>query len=162
VGLNDGLTWQEIFDGLHESQAQLRLVVARAESGALILDDTYNASPESTLAALNLLDEMDGRRIAVLGDMLELGQYEQEGHWLVGARAAEVVDRLVTVGQRGKLIAHAAAMSGLTEDSILIFENNRQAITYLRKHLEPQDIVLVKGSRGMQMEFIVSALEADQ
>jgi UDP-N-acetylmuramoyl-tripeptide--D-alanyl-D-alanine ligase len=162
VGLNDGLTWQEIFDGLHESQAQLRLVVVRAESGALILDDTYNASPESTLAALNLLDEMDGRRIAVLGDMLELGQYEQQGHELVGARAAEVVDQLVTVGNRGKLIANAASVSGLPSESILIFENNRQAITYLRKHLEARDVVLVKGSRGMEMEVIVSALEAIQ
>ncbi len=162
VGLNDGLTWQEIFDGLHESQAQLRLVVARAESGALILDDTYNASPESTLAALNLLDEMDGRKIAVLGDMLELGQYEQEGHELVGARAAEVVDKLVTVGNRGKLIAYAAALSGLPDNAILIFENNRQAITYLSKHLETQDVVLVKGSRGMKMEGIVAALEAVQ
>lgn len=162
VGLNDGLTWQEIFDGLHESQAQLRLVVARAESGALILDDTYNASPESTLAALNLLDEMDGRKIAVLGDMLELGQYEQEGHELVGARAAEVVDKLVTVGNRGKLIAYAAALSGLPDSAILIFENNRQAITYLSKHLETQDVVLIKGSRGMKMEGIVAALEAVQ
>jgi UDP-N-acetylmuramoyl-tripeptide--D-alanyl-D-alanine ligase len=159
VGLNDGLTWQEIFDGLHESQAQLRLVAVRSGSGALILDDTYNASPESTLAALNLLDEMDGRKIAVLGDMLELGQYEQEGHELVGARAAQVVDQLVTVGERGKKIARAASNSGLPAASILSFDNNRQAITYLKKHLHIQDVVLVKGSRGMQMEEVVSALE---
>jgi len=161
VGLNDGLTWQEIFDGLHENHMQLRLVVVRAESGALILDDTYNASPESTLAALNLLDELDGRKIAVLGDMLELGQYEQEGHDLIGARAADVVDQLVTVGELGRQIALAAAASGLPAESIVVFENNTQAIKYLKKYLTPLDIVLVKGSRGMQMDVIVSALEAN-
>lgn len=161
VGLNDGLTWQEIFDGLHESQAQLRLVAVRAESGALILDDTYNASPESTLAALNLLDELDGHKIAVLGDMLELGQYEQAGHELVGARSAEVVDQLVTVGRRGKQIALAASRSGLPGGSILAFDNNQQAIEYLKDHLTTQDVVLVKGSRGMEMDVIVSALESN-
>jgi UDP-N-acetylmuramoyl-tripeptide--D-alanyl-D-alanine ligase len=161
VGLNDGLTWQEIFDGLHESQAQLRLVAVRSESGALILDDTYNASPESTLAALNLLDELDGHKIAVLGDMLELGQYEQAGHELVGARSAEVVDQLVTVGRRGKQIALAASRSGLPGGSILAFDNNQQAIEYLKNHLTTQDVVLVKGSRGMEMDVIVSALESN-
>ncbi len=72
VGLVEGLTWEEILLGLQQSRAQLRLVAVQSASGALILDDTYNASPESTMAALNLLGEMDGRRIAVLGDMLEL------------------------------------------------------------------------------------------
>ena len=92
VGLVEGLTWDEIVRGLQESQAQLRMVAVRAENGALILDDTYNASPESVLAALNLLEELKGRRIAVLGDMLELGQYERAGHEKVGARAAEVAN----------------------------------------------------------------------
>lgn len=160
VALNDGLNWSEVFYGLHESQAQLRLATVRAGNGALILDDTYNASPESTLAALNLLDDLEGRKIAVLGDMLELGQYEEEGHTLVGGRAAEVVERLITVGERGKLIAWAAQLAGLPESSIVTFERNRQVITYLRKHLEPDDVVLVKGSRGMQMEAIVAALES--
>jgi UDP-N-acetylmuramoyl-tripeptide--D-alanyl-D-alanine ligase len=93
--------------------------------------------------------------------MLELGQYEQEGHELVGARAAEVVDELVTVGKLGKQIAVAASTSGLPEESIFIFENNRQVIRYLREHLTTQDVVLVKGSRGMGMDVIVSALEAN-
>jgi UDP-N-acetylmuramoyl-tripeptide--D-alanyl-D-alanine ligase len=73
-----------------------------------------------------------------------------------------VVDKLVTVGNRGKLIAYAAALSGLPDSAILIFENNRQVITYLSKHLETQDVVLIKGSRGMKMEGIVAALEAVQ
>ena len=97
VGLTEGLTWQEIIEGLRgvEPSDQLRLVAVKGPDGATILDDTYNASPASTIAALNLLDELEGRKIAVLGDMLELGQYEREGHEKVGMRALDVADVLV-------------------------------------------------------------------
>lgn len=159
VGLADGLTWQEIIDGLRSGRSQLRLVAVRAGSGALILDDTYNASPESTLAALNLLAELEGRKIAVLGDMLELGPYEWRGHEMVGIRAAAVADVLVTVGERGRMIAAAASRAGLRNKRIADLENNQQAIEYLQQHLTPQDVVLVKGSRGMRMDQIVAALE---
>jgi UDP-N-acetylmuramoyl-tripeptide--D-alanyl-D-alanine ligase len=159
VGLNDGLSWQGIVDGLQSGKTQLRLVAVRSESGAIILDDTYNASPESTLAALNLLDDLDGKKIAVLGDMLELGQYEKQGHELVGARVAEVVDELVTIGDRAKWIAAAAVQAGLHVDRITDFEFSEDSIDYLRGHLNSNDVVLVKGSRGMQMEIIVAALE---
>ena len=117
VGLVEGLTWQEIVTGLRSQHTQLRLVAVKTESGALILDDTYNASPESTLAALNLLGEIDGRRVAVLGDMLELGQYERQGHEMVGARAAEVVDELVTVGERAQIIAACSPPGRAAADS---------------------------------------------
>lgn len=159
VGLIDGLSWQEIVDGLQSGQAQLRLVAVRAKSGAIILDDTYNASPQSTLAALNLLDDLSGRKIAVLGDMLELGQYELQSHRMVGARAAEVASELVTVGERAKTIAAAAEMAGLASNRIQSFEKSDQAVDYLKDNLTPTDVVLVKGSRGMQMEIIVAALE---
>ncbi len=159
VGLVEGLTWQEIFEGLHSGKTQLRLVTVRAENGALILDDTYNASPESMLAALNLLDELEGHKIAVLGDMLELGQYEARGHEMVGVRAAEVVDVLLTVGERGRLIAAAASQAGLANDFIKELENSDQVIELLQECLKPQDVVLVKGSQGMRMDRIVTALE---
>jgi UDP-N-acetylmuramoyl-tripeptide--D-alanyl-D-alanine ligase len=160
VGLNDGLTWQEIVDGLQTGRAQLRLVAVRANSGALLLDDTYNASPESTMAALNLLEDLDGRKVAVLGDMLELGQYEQQGHKMVGSRAAEVANELITVGERAKLIAFAASEAGMARKNIQEFDTSEQAVEFLAQHLTPQDIVLVKGSRGMQMELIVNELES--
>ena len=159
VGLNDGLSWQGIVDGLQSGKSQLRLVAVRSESGAIILDDTYNASPESTLAALNLLDDLDGNKVAVLGDMLELGQYEKEGHELMGARVADVVDELVTIGERSKWIAEAASQAGLGLDRIKEFGTSEDSIDYLKEHLASNDVVLVKGSRGMQMEIIVSALE---
>lgn len=162
VGLIEGLNWQEIVDGLRSERTQLRLVTVRSKSGALILDDTYNASPESTLAALNLLAELDGRKIAVLGDMLELGPYEQEGHESVGGRAAEVVDELVTVGELGRIIANAAWQAGLSKKVINVFGDCQGAIAYLLEHLDPDDVVLIKGSRSMQMDKIVAALEVDR
>lgn len=159
VGLVEGLTWDEIVRGLQESQAQLRLVAVRAENGALILDDTYNASPESTLAALNLLEELKGRRVAVLGDMLELGQYEREGHEKVGARAAEVADVLVTFGVRAHLIAESARRAGMKKPMVHEFEDLEPTVQWLDKNLTGQDAVLVKGSNGLRMDRIVSALE---
>ena len=159
VGLVEGLTWQEIVSGLRAGHAQLRLVAVRTERGALLLDDTYNASPESTLAALNLLEELEGRRVAVLGDMLELGPYEAQGHEMVGVRAAEVVDELVTVGERGRMISMAALSAGFDRSKITELENAQEAVEYLKPRLEEKDVVLVKGSHGMRMDRIVAALE---
>ena len=159
VALNEGLTWQEIVNGLRSGHTQLRLVAVRTQSGALVLDDTYNASPQSTIAALNLLDELEGNKIAVLGDMLELGPYEWRGHEMVGVRASEVVDALVTVGERGRMIATAAHQAGLKRSAITELEDSQQAIVFLSDLLTENDVVLVKGSRSMHMDRIVSALE---
>lgn len=161
VGLVEGLTWQDIISGLRSQNARLRLAAVRATSGALLLDDTYNASPESTMAALNLLAEIEGRKIAVLGDMLELGRYEHVGHSMVGARAAEVVDELITVGPRAQIIAEAALAAGLPANCIQHLEDATQAIELLQDQLSAGDVALIKGSHGMRMDRIVAALEQD-
>ncbi len=161
VGLVEGLTWQEIFDGLQRGHTQLRMVAVRTASGAMLLDDTYNASPESMMAALNLLDEMDGRKIAVLGDMLELGQYEKQGHEMVGVRAARVADMLVTLGTRAHAIADAARKAGMKKESIVEFEDIEKLTGWLRSNLSSQDFVLLKGSHGLRMDRITSALEVE-
>jgi len=159
VGLADGLTWQEIFEGLRQGHTQLRLVAVRSGTGSLILDDTYNASPESMLAALNLLDELDGRKIAVLGDMLELGLYERQGHELVGVRAAQVAKVLLTLGTRAHVIAQAARHAGLTAANIMEFEKPEPIVEWLKKNLSPKDTVLIKGSHSLRMDRITAALE---
>ena len=161
VGLVEGLSWEEISWGLRSEHTQLRLVAVRATSGAMILDDTYNASPKSMLADLNLLEEMVGRKVAVLGDMLELGPYEEQGHRKVGIRAAEVADVLVTVGELGQLIAQAASAAGYKADKLHSFADSDEAIHFLKGFLKEKDVVLVKGSRGMRMDKIVAALETD-
>ena len=111
------------------------------------------------LAALNLLAELDGRKVAVLGDMLELGPYERQGHEIVGVRAAEVADALITVGALGHMIAEAARWAGMRSGKIIEFENTDEVISHLQKSLTEKDVVLVKGSHGIRMDRIVSALE---
>jgi UDP-N-acetylmuramoyl-tripeptide--D-alanyl-D-alanine ligase len=159
VGLVEDLSWQEIIAGLQQGHMQLRLAAVHTQNGALILDDTYNASPQSTLAALNLLEEMEGRRIAVLGDMLELGLYERQGHEKVGYRAAEVCNQLVAVGPRAKMIVEAAQRSRKRNLELDWFETVPEAIVFLQDRLKEGDVVLVKGSRGLRMDQIVTALE---
>ena len=159
VGLVEGLTWQEIFDGLKQGHAQLRLVAVRSQTGALLLDDTYNASPESMLAALNLLDELDGRKIAVLGDMLELGPYEKQGHEMVGLRAARVADVLIVLGARARIIADAARRAGMPKARVHEFEQIEPIVDWLGQNLTANDVALIKGSHGLRMDRIVAALE---
>jgi UDP-N-acetylmuramoyl-tripeptide--D-alanyl-D-alanine ligase len=158
VGLVEGLTWEEISVGLHVVPDQLRLVVVPGANGATVIDDTYNSSPASALAALNLLTQMDGRKVAVLGDMMELGLYEDEGHKLVGRRAATVAALLITVGERARLIAQEARTAGLPPDAVVSARDNAEAIQALRRLLSPGDYVLVKGSRGMKMEEVVQGI----
>jgi UDP-N-acetylmuramoyl-tripeptide--D-alanyl-D-alanine ligase len=158
VGLVEGLSWEEILAGMRDEAAQIRLLSVLGPQGSTILDDTYNASPASCIAALNLLDELDGRKVAVLGDMYELGGFEAEGHKIVGRRARNVVDLLVAVGPLGRIIGEEALEAGLTADAVYLVETNDQAIDLLRTMVRSGDRILVKGSRGMAMEEIVAAL----
>jgi UDP-N-acetylmuramoyl-tripeptide--D-alanyl-D-alanine ligase len=160
VGLIEGLNWGEILTGLRIGNPQLRLVAVQGLNGSLLLDDTYNASPESTMAALNLLSELEGRKVAVLGDMLELGQYEEQGHQMVGNLAARVADLLVTVGPRAHMIAETARAAGLEGTAVNEFGDPAAAVGYLKRSLASGDVVLVKGSRAVQMDKIVPELEA--
>jgi UDP-N-acetylmuramoyl-tripeptide--D-alanyl-D-alanine ligase len=125
----------------------------------LLLDDTYNASPESMLAALNLLDELDGRKVAVLGDMLELGPYERGGHEMVGLRAAQVATVLLTLGERAHIFAEAARRAGMKKSSILEFDEFDHLVEWLKVNLTKDDAVLIKGSHGLRMDRITSLLE---
>jgi len=162
VGLAEGLTWQEIIEGLQgmEARSQLRLYAVTGPGGSLILDDTYNASPESVIAGLNLLSEMEARRrVAVLGDMLELGEQEEAGHRMVGRRAADMVGLLITIGQKARLIADEAFLSGLSAKRIVRLNDQESVQQYLKENLREGDVVLVKGSHGMRLDRMVSALE---
>jgi UDP-N-acetylmuramoyl-tripeptide--D-alanyl-D-alanine ligase len=161
VGLADGLSWTEILAGLHEERGQLRLMVVSGLRDTMLIDDTYNASPDSMLAALNLLEEIANtshRAIAVLGDMYELGPYEEAGHRLVGGRAAQVATKLIAVGQRARWIADEALACGMRQADVHPVASNADAVAILQGMMRPGDIVLVKGSRAAAMEPIVDAL----
>jgi UDP-N-acetylmuramoyl-tripeptide--D-alanyl-D-alanine ligase len=162
AGLVEGLPITEIIYGLQHASGQLRLVATHTKEGALLLDDTYNAAPESTLAALNLLSELPGRKIAVLGGMFELGEYEKVGHEKVGFRAAEIVDQLITVGEHAKIIASAAREAGLSQNAISPLDEIDQVVALLHTMLREGDVVLVKGSHSLHMDQIVQALEVEE
>ena len=159
VALSLGMDWGSIFEAFKDNRVQLRIVTVRTASGAVLIDDTYNASPDSTMAALNLLDDLKGRKVAVLGDMLELGRYEEAGHNKVGMRASEVADEIILVGTRSLMTRDAAIENGFPVDMIHWFNDHRGATAYLRETLQSGDIALIKGSHSMHMEKIVAALE---
>lgn len=126
-------------------------------NGLLIIDDSYNASPDSMRSAIDVLSTrpVTGKRAAVLADMLELGDYSQQGHYQVGQYARERgVELLVAVGPLSREIA-----AGYGEGARW-FATNQEAAAFLRDALRPGDAVLVKGSRGMKTDEIVAALSA--
>lgn len=161
VGRVLGMALEEIVGGFSDPAVQVRLLTVPGINGSTLLDDTYNANPTSCLAALSLLAEIPAqRRLAVFGDMYELGWYEDEGHRLVGRRAATVVDILFTLGPRARLIAEEAVAAGLPASSVVATEDRRDLVERLRGTLTRGDFVLVKGARGMRLEEIVEALRA--
>jgi UDP-N-acetylmuramoyl-tripeptide--D-alanyl-D-alanine ligase len=159
VGLLEGLSWEDIQEGLDQLGQGLRLVSRQGANGITILDDSYNASPSAVLSALQFLAGLKARRVAVLGDMLELGAVEAEGHRQVGRMAAETCDLLVAVGDRASDIAAAAAEAGFSSSNIVAVADNAAAVSRLAERLQDGDVVLIKGSRGMHMEEIVAALQ---
>jgi UDP-N-acetylmuramoyl-tripeptide--D-alanyl-D-alanine ligase len=159
VGLIMGMGWDEIIDGLQDPEAQPRLRVLDGVGGATLIDDTYNAAPLSSLAALDLLADTGGRHVAILGDMLELGSAEEEGHRQIGRHVAEVAQLLITVGQRARWIAQAAQAAGMPESQIMTFDTSAEASSAAGSLLRSGDYVLIKASRGMELEQLVTALQ---
>jgi UDP-N-acetylmuramoyl-tripeptide--D-alanyl-D-alanine ligase len=162
VALEEGFSLTEVAEALHGLSPTLRLLVVDGINGSRIIDDSYNASPESVLAALNLLRELPGRRkIAVLGDMLELGSEEEPGHRRVGNRAAKVLDLLIAFGPRSQATADEARRSGLKVEQVFEAQSQDDIVALLRSRLRPGDDVLVKGSLAMGMGAVVRAIRAD-
>jgi UDP-N-acetylmuramoyl-tripeptide--D-alanyl-D-alanine ligase len=127
-----------------------------------LIDDSYNANPGSMAAGLVTLSELkgDGRAVAVLGDMLELGAGAMEAHRGVGRLAATCVCRLYLMGRFAETVRAGALDGGMQEESIVVGETHEQLLVDLRGTLQPGDCVLVKGSRGMKMENIANGIRA--
>ena len=156
VGLADGLSLQKVAAALAAADVLLRLRVLSGPQGSTLLDDTYNASPASMLTALDLLAELPGRHLALLGDMLELGTFEEEGHCLVGERAAQTTDILYTVGERGRIIGEAAQAAG--HQDVRLLASKGEAAAAIRETLSEGDHLLVKASRAMALETVIEEL----
>lgn len=155
------LDWEDIKKALKNVKlTSMRLEIMTTPQGVKIINDSYNANPTSMTAAIKVLAQLPGRRrIAVLGDMYELGIYEEQGHKAMGQTAFnENIDLIVAVGKLGKLIGMGAIEAGMVEEKVVFANTNEHALRVLVNFLEPDDIVLVKGSRGMKMEGIVQGL----
>jgi len=159
VGIAAGLDLDLIAKGLRRGWgAPHRDQIVRAGS-LTILDDSYNASPASMIAALELLATLPGRHVAVLGEMRELGEAHDRSHREVGAAAAGLADVIVVVGQEAAGIVAGAASLG---EAVVAVPDRDAAIAVLREILRPGDAVLVKASRGAELESIVESLAADR
>jgi UDP-N-acetylmuramoyl-tripeptide--D-alanyl-D-alanine ligase len=138
------------------------MAVMSAASGATLIDDTYNASPVSVVAALDFMGETPlaagRRRYAVLGDMLELGPDEERLHREIGAKAAAIVDGLLAVGERGRWIAEAARTAGLGRVDTAADVAEAAAAFDRAIPAGAGDLVLVKGSRGVELDRLVDVL----
>jgi UDP-N-acetylmuramoyl-tripeptide--D-alanyl-D-alanine ligase len=156
VGLADGLPLRQVAKALEKVDLPLRLRTLAGPNGSTIIDDSYNASPASMLAALDLLAELPGRHLALLGDMLELGAYAEEGHRLVGQRAARDLDALYVVGEGGQLIGEAAQEAG--QPTVHFLRSKDEAGPILRRALGRGDHLLVKASRALALETVIEEL----
>jgi UDP-N-acetylmuramoyl-tripeptide--D-alanyl-D-alanine ligase len=155
----DGMELDEIAAALTEAQIPTRLATYPGPNGSTIIDDSYNASPASMRAALDLLGEVAGRKIAVLGDMRELGAAEADGHREVGAYAANVADEIYAVGELGRSIAEAATDAG--HSAVHIVESKDRVAAMLRATLDHGDVVLLKASRALALESVLEELRED-
>ena len=161
VGLQFGLTGQQIVDGL----AAFRNMAGRQEiykAGEFtIIQDCYNAGPESMAAALNVLGRRTGHRIAVLGDMLELGDRTQAEHYRVGRIAAEKADMVFAYGPNASRVLSGAITGGMPDGKVQAFDDRDICAAALRRAARPGDTILFKGSHGMHMELILEAFLAE-
>lgn len=143
-----------------------RMNLIEGIKNTLIIDDTYNSSPSSSMAALDVFKTIPksrgNKRYAVLGDMLELGNQSEKGHRQVGEYLVECgINKLVVVGERSIDIMHGAIDAGMSEDDIFHFATSVEAGRFIQDRIKQGDLILVKGSQGMRMERIVKELMAE-
>ena len=140
-----------------------RMKLLRGVKKSTVIDDTYNASPKAVSHALKTLKGLhtDGKKIAVLGDMLELGDGSKQSHFEIGQEVAQTVHILVTVGKKSRDIVDGAMSSGMKDDYIYQFDNSVEAGVFTEKLIAQNDIILVKGSQGMRMEKAVEEIMAE-
>ncbi len=161
IGIKYGMTFKEIQEGLNSFKpSRMRLEIIN-ENNIKIIDDTYNASPDSMKVALDVLEKIKAdRRIAVLGNMFEMGSFAEKGHRSVGEHLADKkIDLLIVVGKMAYWIALEAKKRGLKEENIFTVHTNKEAINVLKQNVLDNDAILIKGSRGMAMEEIVRFLQ---
>ncbi|MBU6426997.1 UDP-N-acetylmuramoyl-tripeptide--D-alanyl-D-alanine ligase [Patescibacteria group bacterium] len=161
VGKAKGLSVDEILRGLYDYEpAPGRMRILEGVNGSTVIDDSYNSSPDAAFSALMSLKDAKcgGRRIAVLGDMMELGKYSGEEHRKLGREAVGCVDILVTIGPRARAVAEEALKGGMAPVSVKQFDSSVSAAPFVSALAGAGDVILVKGSQAPRLEYVTKAL----
>lgn len=161
IGIEFNVNINDMYNALKEFRpGKMRMNIIDL-NGVRIIDDVYNANPDSMRAAISVLRDINSKRkIAVLGDMLELGEYAENAHRKIGEFIYKSgVDLLITSGNYSRFIADGAICSGMDIDKVFVCKDNFEANAMLKSIIEEGDLILVKGSRGMKMEQIVKFIQ---
>jgi UDP-N-acetylmuramoyl-tripeptide--D-alanyl-D-alanine ligase len=158
-----GISWEGIERGIRELKPAYHRGVVVPWKGATLYDDTYNSNPYALSRALALLKqaEVNGRRIAVIGDMLELGEQELQFHYKSGRDIPNAVDVIVAVGPRTQSLLDGARAAGFSEERLYHFADAEVASGFLERFIRPGDLVLIKASRGIGLDRIIDRLTSD-
>lgn len=160
-----GRAWGVSFDAIQQGllkfrPSKMRMDILKLKQGLTILNDAYNANPNSMKASLQVLAQQSGRKIAVLGDMLELGEYAEDAHREIGQYAYQSgIDVILVKGDYAPQVLEGAIFAGATEEKVFAFGNNQELTERLIQLIQPNDTILIKGSRGMKMEEVLHYLE---
>jgi UDP-N-acetylmuramoyl-tripeptide--D-alanyl-D-alanine ligase len=157
-----GISWDGVERGVREMKPAYHRGVIIPWRGATLYDDTYNSNPYALARTLELMEQADveGRRIAVIGDMLELGEQELQFHRDAGRAIPKSIDTVVGVGNRSQALLEGAREAGFAEAKLRHFSDAEAAGAFLRAYVQPGDLVLLKGSRGIGLDRAVAMLEA--
>ncbi len=154
------LEMSKIFSKYQPLAGRMKLI--KGMNGSMIIDDTFNANPSSMIIALETLGKLDlVRKVAILGDMLELGEYCEKGHKEVGEKVFQSADLLFTLGVRSKIISDEAEKRGMKKENVFHFGERNELIERLKNTIKSSDVILVKGSRETHMEHIVKEIMAE-
>lgn len=163
VGISLGINLVKISEALMKNYAppKHRLQLLPGIKETLILDDAYNSSPSSMRAGLETLNDFPAKRkVAVLGDMLEIGEYAMAAHQELGRAAKGIASLLITIGPRAKFIAEGAEEAGFIKKNIWSFDTADEARATVQEVIKKGDLILVKGSRAMELEKIIEEIQA--
>ncbi|NQV88412.1 MAG: hypothetical protein HQ402_02575 [Parcubacteria group bacterium] len=163
VGISQNLNIVKMADALGKYRPPVgRMKLVEGIKNSMIIDDTYNSSPVALAKAFETIKQINttGRKIAILGDMLELGKYSMDEHKNAGKLVGEICDILITVGIRARYFAEGALNAGMDEKNIFQFDDPREAGKHLENIIEKGDVILAKGSQGARMERAVEEVIA--
>ncbi|MEO8217825.1 MAG: UDP-N-acetylmuramoyl-tripeptide--D-alanyl-D-alanine ligase [Acidobacteriota bacterium] len=158
-----GITWDGIAYGLATILPAKHRGILQRWRGAMLYDDTYNSNPAALMKTLRLLDEAawDGRKVAVIGDMLELGAAEEEFHREIGQSMPRSIESVIAVGSRSRAILDGARQAGYSEAVLHHFDTADDAGRFLKSYIRDNDLVLLKASRGIGLDKVITILESE-